>query len=243
VKRYRYAPYGESMNLAFGTFMDGLGYTGHDMDQDTGLTYMQQRYYDPVIGRFLSVDPIAADVGSFNRYWYAGNNPYKNIDPDGRQLCSSCSGFSYGRVMASGAQSSNANDKAPETVVEAKSNSILRAIVPGQVSWDNALTSFGNEEYGTGASWTGIMLLEQLTAVFTFGVSMEANAARSAVSTAPVMAGGAARVTAATAKELNQIAHVFPRVEKGLEGLVRASGGSQLNALRSVQAAANQALA
>jgi RHS repeat-associated protein len=47
----------------------------------------------------------------------------------------------------------------------------------------------------------------------------------------------------ATAKELNQIAHVFPRVEKGLEGLVEASGGSELNALRGVQAAANQALA
>lgn len=48
---------------------------------------------------------------------------------------------------------------------------------------------------------------------------------------------------AATAKELNQIAHVFPRAEKGLEGLVRASGGSELTALRAVQAAANQALA
>ena len=88
LKRYRYAPYGESLNLAFGTFMNGLGYTGHDMDADTGLTYMQQRYYDPVIGRFLSVDPVGADAnsgGNFNRYWYANNNPYKFVDPDGRR--------------------------------------------------------------------------------------------------------------------------------------------------------------
>jgi len=45
---------------------------------------MQQRYYDPVAMRFLSVDPVAASPLSFSRYWYANNNPYKNIDPDGR---------------------------------------------------------------------------------------------------------------------------------------------------------------
>ncbi|WP_313036757.1 RHS repeat-associated core domain-containing protein, partial [Stenotrophomonas acidaminiphila] len=47
----------------------------------------QQRYYDPLIPRFLSVDPITAysnPVGAFNRYWYANNNPYKFTDPDGR---------------------------------------------------------------------------------------------------------------------------------------------------------------
>ena len=46
-----------------------------------------QRYYDPQIGRFLSVDPVAAYSKKgilFNRYWYANNNPYKFTDPDGR---------------------------------------------------------------------------------------------------------------------------------------------------------------
>ncbi len=47
---------------------------------------MQQRYYEPQIGRFLSVDPVAAREGgdNFNRYAYAFNNPYKFTDPDGR---------------------------------------------------------------------------------------------------------------------------------------------------------------
>lgn len=48
-----------------------------------------QRYYDPMIGRFLSVDPVTSDTtsgGNFNRYNYATNNPYKFIDPDGRQV-------------------------------------------------------------------------------------------------------------------------------------------------------------
>lgn len=41
---------------------------------------MQQRYYDPAIGAFLSVDPVTAygngDWQFFNRYAYAFNNPY-----------------------------------------------------------------------------------------------------------------------------------------------------------------------
>jgi RHS repeat-associated protein len=46
-----------------------------------------QRYYDPGIGRFLSVDPVTANDntgGNFNRYWYANNNPFRFTDPDGR---------------------------------------------------------------------------------------------------------------------------------------------------------------
>ncbi|MCC7096206.1 MAG: RHS repeat-associated core domain-containing protein [Thermomonas sp.] len=57
------------------------------MDAVGGLTYMQQRYYDPAVGVFLSVDPVTAHdnpIGAFNRYWYGADNPYKFVDPDGR---------------------------------------------------------------------------------------------------------------------------------------------------------------
>ncbi|NRB26040.1 RHS repeat-associated core domain-containing protein, partial [Shewanella sp.] len=66
----------------------GLGFTGHLQDEDLGLTYMQARYYDPLIGRFYSNDPIGftGNPHSFNRYSYANNNPYKYIDPDGREV-------------------------------------------------------------------------------------------------------------------------------------------------------------
>jgi len=48
---------------------------------------MQQRYYDPIAGRFLSVDPIVTDANTgkgFGLYTYVDNNPYSKIDPDGR---------------------------------------------------------------------------------------------------------------------------------------------------------------
>ena len=82
--RTRYEPYGAT---AAGTNPTGIGFTGHVNDADTGLVYMQQRYYEPVAGRFLSVDPVTTDFKSgdhFNRYAYANNNPYKFKDPDGR---------------------------------------------------------------------------------------------------------------------------------------------------------------
>ncbi|MEN1956231.1 RHS repeat-associated core domain-containing protein [Luteimonas sp. MJ204] len=47
-----------------------------------------QRYYDPGIGRLLSVDPASAlesPVALFNRYSYAGNNPINATDPDDRR--------------------------------------------------------------------------------------------------------------------------------------------------------------
>jgi RHS repeat-associated protein len=81
--RTRYEPYGATAAGATPT----IGFTGHVNDPDTGLIYMQQRYYDPYAGRFLSTDPVLTDAntgGSFNRYVYANLNPYKYLDPDGR---------------------------------------------------------------------------------------------------------------------------------------------------------------
>ena len=87
LERSEYEPYGKLLNRPLA---DGPGYAGHVSDAATGLSYMQQRYYDPRIGRFLSVDPVTANAntgGNFNRYWYADNNPYTFQDPDGRATC------------------------------------------------------------------------------------------------------------------------------------------------------------
>jgi RHS repeat-associated protein len=70
--------------------IDDIGYAGHKFDTDLGLSYMQSRYYDPMIGRFYSNDPVGYTpenpVMSFNRYLYVNNNPYRYVDPDGEAL-------------------------------------------------------------------------------------------------------------------------------------------------------------
>ncbi|MCI1111014.1 hypothetical protein MOQ26_08190 [Stenotrophomonas maltophilia] len=86
IERTVYEPYGAVVNRPL---KDGPGYTGHVTDSGTGLSYMQQRYMDPQLGRFLSADPVTAyqqPVSNFNSYVYALNNPYKFTDPDGRDV-------------------------------------------------------------------------------------------------------------------------------------------------------------
>ncbi|MEI5639977.1 MULTISPECIES: RHS repeat-associated core domain-containing protein [unclassified Pseudoalteromonas] len=72
--------------------------------KELGLSYMQARYYDPVIGRFYSNDPVDVighitrgnPVHGFNRYTYANNNPYKYVDPDGEFAI-------FGAILGAGA--------------------------------------------------------------------------------------------------------------------------------------------
>jgi len=82
--RQHYLPFGaESENIGSQADND-INYTGHQRDDENDLVYMQARYYDPVIGRFYSNDPVGfSNVHNFNRYAYANNNPYKYVDPDG----------------------------------------------------------------------------------------------------------------------------------------------------------------
>jgi len=89
ISRTMYEPYGGTAQVAGNTNPATIGFTGHVNDASTGLVYMQQRYYDPIGGRFLSVDPVTTNAGTgghFNRYVYGENNPYRYRDPDGRAV-------------------------------------------------------------------------------------------------------------------------------------------------------------
>ncbi|NQZ12142.1 MAG: hypothetical protein HRT35_33745, partial [Algicola sp.] len=92
-----------------------VGYTGHQWDDDSGLNYMQARYYDPLLGRFLSNDPVGYDnVHNFNRYTYANNNPYRYVDPDGMNAepGETVFGASVGLTMSEKSASVIANQEA-----------------------------------------------------------------------------------------------------------------------------------
>ena len=89
--REQYRPYGDKINNDLEALTDNSRwYTGHPHDESTGLTYAGARYYDPVVGRFMAIDPVGvpgsveSNPMMFNRYAYANNNPYKFVDPDGR---------------------------------------------------------------------------------------------------------------------------------------------------------------
>ena len=64
-------------------------YRSYYFDQETYFYYLQSRYYDPEVGRFLNADEptnlfYTADVvGGANLYAYCGNNPVAYTDPDG----------------------------------------------------------------------------------------------------------------------------------------------------------------
>jgi RHS repeat-associated protein len=59
------------------------GYTGQDTDPLSGLDYYVARYYDPVVGLFLSADTVQSNLQGFDPYAYVGNNPETLTDPTG----------------------------------------------------------------------------------------------------------------------------------------------------------------
>jgi len=77
---YSYSPYGEVTTLGSD---DGnsLQYTGRENDQ-SGLYFYRARYYDPILKRFLSEDPIGIE-GGLNLYAYVRGNPLTETDPTG----------------------------------------------------------------------------------------------------------------------------------------------------------------
>lgn len=60
----------------------GHAYTGREWDPEIGLHYYRARYYDPMIGRFVSEDPIGF-WGGVNFFAYVRNNPPAYVDPSG----------------------------------------------------------------------------------------------------------------------------------------------------------------
>jgi RHS repeat-associated protein len=80
---YSYSPYGQTQSTG-NTEGDSVQYTGRENDNN-GLYYYRARYYDPVLKRFLSEDPIGLAGGSLSFYSYVNGNPVSYTDPEGLQ--------------------------------------------------------------------------------------------------------------------------------------------------------------
>ena len=85
---YSYDPWGKIIS-ATGSLaeINPLRYRGYVYDQETGFYYLQSRYYDPAISRFLNADGYAVtgegDVLGYNMFAYCNNDPINKSDTDG----------------------------------------------------------------------------------------------------------------------------------------------------------------
>ncbi len=93
VVEYYYDAWGRLLSTT-GTLATTLGknnplrYRGYVYDTETGLYYLQSRYYNPTWGRFINADDpgymgIDGTPSSYNLFAYCGNNPVTRADDDG----------------------------------------------------------------------------------------------------------------------------------------------------------------
>ena len=91
VVRYAYNARGKILSVT-GTAANTIGrynpfrYRGYYYDNETGFYYLNSRYYDPNVGRFLNADGYInanGDLIGFNMFAYCSNNPVMGYDPDG----------------------------------------------------------------------------------------------------------------------------------------------------------------
>ncbi len=83
--KYQYDAWG-NVRSSIDTAANIFGFTGHEMDSESGLIYAKARFYDPETGRFLSHDPAdgnPANPPSLHKYLYAFANPTSYVDPTG----------------------------------------------------------------------------------------------------------------------------------------------------------------
>jgi len=90
---YSYDSYGKILSVG-GTLANTVGvlnpfrYRGYYYDNETGMYYLQSRYYNPELSRFISADDPSyhqdySSPASTNLYAYASNNPVMYTDADG----------------------------------------------------------------------------------------------------------------------------------------------------------------
>jgi RHS repeat-associated protein len=80
-----YDPFGNIVTQTNATDAVRFGFAGMEYDSVTGLYYDHARYYDAVIGRFVSPDPMGFSAGDTNLYRYVGNDPTNAVDSSGQQ--------------------------------------------------------------------------------------------------------------------------------------------------------------
>ena len=90
VGKYSYTAFGEcivKVNEGGIAEKNPIRYRGYYYDEEMSLYYLKSRYYDPVTGRFITIDDISyidpETINGLNLYAYCGNNPVMRVDENG----------------------------------------------------------------------------------------------------------------------------------------------------------------
>ncbi|MDR1764311.1 MAG: RHS repeat-associated core domain-containing protein [Dysgonamonadaceae bacterium] len=88
VQATHYFPFGLSMSESTGQGIQSYKFTGKELDMEHGLNLydFEARTYDPAVGRFTSVDPLAEKYYSISPYAYCADNPLRFIDLHGDSI-------------------------------------------------------------------------------------------------------------------------------------------------------------
>lgn len=149
VWRADYKPFGEEQSVT-ATAPNDKRFVGKEKDEETGLSYFGARYENARIGRFIAPDPVRAvdqwtsntneklllNPQRLNTYAYALNNPYRYMDPDGREPISE-----FGNRMV--------NSETFKRIGETIGASQLNAAITGYDFRGNEYSGFGRiEQFG-----------------------------------------------------------------------------------------------
>ena len=103
ITSYQYDPWGRVLSVTGSdTIIDNLNpfrYRSYYYDVETGFYYLQSRYYDPEVGRFINCDDvnyigITGTFDSYNAFAYCENDPVNDSDPSGC-LCLNANWFGF----------------------------------------------------------------------------------------------------------------------------------------------------
>jgi RHS repeat-associated protein len=203
------------------------GYTGRELDQETGLHYYRARYYDAGVGRFISVDPIGFDAGDSNLYRYVGNSPTMYTDPTG-EVAQVLAGAGFGAVfgglysLAKNWETGNFNSGSfGRALLGAGSGAVIGAVASSGVG---LLAAAATNYFGTAVA--GAVVNTAVTAGFTaygaYSAGGNFGQGRYLTGTLDLIGTGIGA------------AKVFSGITKGIPGVYQAESDARFNNARQV---------
>lgn len=149
IAKYSYDPWGKLLSVTPNGWLDEqnayylevaeanpLRYRGYYYDSETGFYYLQSRYYDPEIGRFINADSYASTDAtgllSTNMFAYCENDPVNRSDPSG-ELFGTISGLIVGGLTGALSAYINGDDILAGTITGAVNGGICGLIVDSGV--------------------------------------------------------------------------------------------------------------